>query len=234
MRVLRVLRASLPYLAGLVIFVGMGNLLWYIGENLRFGGSALGGFVHAGHYYLALHGTNTEVSQAVWERIRLHEMSVLLSVPLVVFCAWYWLVGHFFPSMMGFHRGEAVAERVRMIQASGMPLASRRCGGNIAGIGLGGPFFAVAVYPNGITIRLFPQQPVAIRKAELVRVETPKRRAGRVQITHRSPDISSPVVLFLWPSSDLAGALDWLAARAEDSASMRLQGDSKVRDWDLG
>ncbi len=207
------MRASLPYIAGLVTVVGMGNFLWCFGENVQYGGSALSGFMRYGRYYLALHGSYTAVSQAVWEHIRLHVVSVLLSVPLIVVCGWYWLVGNVFPQRMGFRQGEVVAGRVRVVQTSGMSLASRRCGGSIAGVGPGRPFFAVAVFPGGMTIRLFPRQPVAILRTKLTRVEWPKQRySGRVQITHRSSDISSPIALFIPFQSDLAGALDWLAA----------------------
>jgi hypothetical protein len=218
-RVLRAMRAALPYLAALITVIGIGNFVWYLGETLQFGGSALSGFARNGHYYLALHGSYTEVSQAVWEHIRMHEISILLSVPLVIVCTWYWLVGHFFPAQMGFRQGSVVAERVRAVQASGLPLAARRCGGNISGIGLGGPFFAVGVYPDGVTIRLFPRQPIAIRREEMIRVDTSMRRSGRVRIVHRSPDISSPIVLYISPSRDLAGALETIVARTNHDAN---------------
>lgn len=213
------MRALLLYLALVVTLAGMGNFFWYISESLQFGGGALNGFVRDGHYYLALHGTYTEVSQMVWEHIRLHEVSVLLSVPFVALCGWYWLMGHAFPQVMGMRQGETIAERVHMVEASGQPLASRRCGGNIAGVGLGGPFLAVAVFPEGITIRLFPRQPVAILKDELTLVGEPKRYYNRIKFTHTSPDIVSPIVLYTMPwsnISELAGALDWLAANFED------------------
>jgi hypothetical protein len=142
----------------------------------------------------------------------------LVSVPFVVVCGWYWLIGHAFPQTMGMRQGEAVAERVRSVRASGMPLAARRCGGSIAGVGLGDPFLAVAVFPEGVIIRLFPRHPIAILKGELTRVGEPKRYYDRIQITHRSPDIVSPIVLYTMPWSDiseLAGALKWTAARVE-------------------
>lgn len=199
MRVLRAVRASLPYLAGLVALACLGNFFWYIGESLRFGGSALNGYQLAGQYYLGSHGGYTAVSQAIWEHIRLHEVSVLLSVPLVAICSWYWLVDHTFPRKMGLAQGRAVEERVRAVQASGPPLAAGRCGAIVAGVGLGGPFLAVAVFPEGITIRLFPRQPVAILKDELTLVGEPKRYYNRIKFTHTSPDIVSPIVLYTMP-----------------------------------
>ncbi|MGE5334589.1 MAG: hypothetical protein ACM3N4_07815 [Nitrososphaerota archaeon] len=217
MRVPRAVRAALPYLAGLITAIGIVNFAWYLGESLQFGGSALSGFVRDGHFYLAQHGSYTEVSQAVWEHIRMHEISVLLSVPLVIVCTWYWLIGHFFPAQMGFRQGEVVAGRVHAVQSSGVRLAARTCGGNISGVGLSRPLFAVTVYPDGLTIRLFPRQPTAIRREEITGIDVSARRSGRVRIIHTSPDIDSPIVLHISPSSDLTWALKTIAARINHS-----------------
>jgi hypothetical protein len=213
--ILRAARALLPYLLALISIAGWANFFWYIGENLQFDGSALGGVVRDGHYYLAQHGTYTEVSQAVWEHIRVHEMSLWLSMPGVFACFIFLLMGYVFPWVVGLRQGEIVAERVRDAQVPRMPLAAGWCIGNIGGVAYGFPSIGVQVFSEGITIRLFPRQPVAILKAELNRVERPKSRARWTEITHHSPDIVSPVKLYISPQSELAGALDRLAARAD-------------------
>jgi hypothetical protein len=212
-RVLRAVRVSLPYLAFLITLLWMANFFWLFGESQALDGDTLNGMARDGHYYLGSHGTYREVSRAVWERLRLHELSVWLSLPPAPVCTWYWMVGHAFARMMGLHQGGAVVERVRAVRASGMRLAAGRCGGSIGGVGLGGPFLAVGEY---MTIRLFPRRPVAILKAELTRVEGSTGLFNReVRITHTSPDISSPILLYISPLGDLAAALHGLAARAE-------------------
>jgi hypothetical protein len=137
---LRALRPSLPYLALLVALLWMSNFFWFIAQSQQPGGSALnGGFVRDGHYFLALHGTYTEVTQAVWERVRLHELTVWVSLPLAVASMGYWLFGFLFPKLMHLRHGPVVDGRVQSVRTSGEWLASGRCTGSIGGVSWGAP-----------------------------------------------------------------------------------------------
>ena len=54
----------LPYLALLAIVVGFINFFWFFAESAALGGDALNGYARDGHYYVASHGSYTEVSEA--------------------------------------------------------------------------------------------------------------------------------------------------------------------------
>lgn len=209
MRIARVLKAVSLCIAALVVLIGAANFLWFMGENEKYGGSALDGYVRYDHYYLADHGSYTEVSRAIWEDIRLHELVFFLGWPLVLACLAYIVLGGVGPRMIGLRRGEAVIERVRAIRASGMLLARAHCMGNVAGLNLGLPgALTIELYPGGLTVRVMLEPTVAILREELTHVELPKwRYGGRVEIVHRSPDIQSPLRLAISRSNDLAVAL---------------------------
>ena len=185
------------------------NFFWTLSLSAQYGGGALNGFVRDGHYYLGQHGTYTEVSQAIWERIRLHELGIWLGVPFVVVSFSYLLFSLAFPAVMGLRQGDIVAERVQTVRAYGTRLAAKTCAGSIGGVGLGGPFIFVEAFPGGLTVRLILKQPIAILKEE-VRSIAPMR-VTRYVITHTSPDIASPVILNFVQGSALANALDQLA-----------------------
>lgn len=209
MRIARVLKPMSLCFAVLMVLAGATNFVWVLGANEKYGGGALNGFVRDGHYYLAQHGSYTEVSRAIWEDIRLHELALFLGAPLVFACFAYIVLGGVSPWIMGLRRGEAVTERVHAVRASGIVLARARCSGSVAGVGLGFPAaLAIELYPDGLAIRVMLEPTVAILKEELTRVELPKGRLGRrVEIAHRSPDIQPPLTLHISQTSDLAAAL---------------------------
>ncbi len=209
MHIVRMLKPLSLCFAVLVVLVGAANFLWVLGANDKYGGGALNGFVRNGHYYLAQHGSYTEVSRAIWEDIRLHELALFLGWPLVFACFAYILLGGVFPRVMGLRRGEAVIERVRTVRASRVVLAQARCSGSVAGVSLGFPAaLAIELYPAGLTLRVLLEPTVAILKEELTNVELPKGRISRrVEIAHRSPDVQSPLKLNISRTSDLAVAL---------------------------
>lgn len=217
MRVSRALRAIAPYLAALITLLWIGNFIWVLGANAVYGGGALNGFVRDGHYYVGEHGSYTEVGQAIWERIRLHELGLWLGVPVFIASFGYLLFGSVFPAIIGLRHGGVVAERIQSIRTSGIRLASGTCSGNVGGVGYGGPFLFIEVFPGGITVRPFLQHPTAILRAEL-RGITVSRRRRMYTIVHASPDITSPIVLALSPHSELASTLGRLAQELNPAA----------------
>jgi hypothetical protein len=209
MTIARALRAIMISLAVLTTILWAVNFLWTLSLSAQYGGGALNGFMRDGHYYLSQHGSYTEVSQAIWERIRLHEIGLWLGAPLVVVCFGYLLFTVAFPAVMGLRKGPSVDERVEAVRASGERLAAKTCAGSIGGVGFGGPFILVEVFPAGLTVRVFLNRPIAILKEEL-RSITPLRWR-RYVITYLSPDISSPIILNFVQHTDLAAILDQLA-----------------------
>jgi hypothetical protein len=203
-------------LAALITLLWGVNFLWTLSLSAQYGGGALNGFVRDGRYYLAQHGSNTEVSQAIWEQIRVHELGIWLGVPFVVVSYGYLLFTFAFPAVMGLRQGGEVNERVQAVRTSGERLAAGRCAGSNAGVSYGWPFLCVEVFPGGLTLCLFLQRPVVIRKEEVRRLTA---KWNRYEITHTSPDVMSPVVLTVVFYRDLAAALEALARDLPPAAS---------------
>jgi hypothetical protein len=184
------------------------NTVWTFSLSAQYGGSALDGGVRDGQYYLAQHGTHTQVSQAIWSQARLHEIAFRLGAPVAFFCFCYLLFILGFPAVMGLRQGSVVYDRVQAVRASGPRLAAKICAGNVGGVGLGGPFLFVEVFLGGLSVRFIFQEPIAILKEEVRKISP---EMGRCVIAHTSPDIASPVILSFVKGSALADALDQLA-----------------------
>jgi len=200
-------------LAALILLLWGVNVLWTLSLSAQYGGSALDGVVRDGRYYLAQHGIYTEVSQSTWEQIRLHKLVFWLGAPLAFISFGYLLFTLALPAKMGLRQGGVVDERVQAVRASGPRLAAKTCAGwisgvGLVGVGLGGPFLYVEVFPGGLTVRLIFKEPIAILKEEVRKVMT---ELGGYVIAHDSPDINSPVILSFVKGTALAAALDELA-----------------------
>jgi hypothetical protein len=75
--------------AGITLFaVAMLNFWSFLVVALLIGGDALSGKAENGRYYLSSHGRHTEVSRAVWHYSKIHTISVLVTHPLGIGCAW--------------------------------------------------------------------------------------------------------------------------------------------------
>jgi hypothetical protein len=194
-------------LAALFLLLWGINLVWTLSLSAEYGGSALDGGVRNGHYYLAQHGIYTQVNQALWEQLRLHELAFRFGAPVAFLCFAYLLFLLAFPTVMGLRQGERVNERVQAVRASGLRLAAKTCAGAVGRVGLGGPFLSIEVFPGGLTVRLIFQEPIAIRRDEVRKIFP---ELGRYVIAHSSPDIASPVILSFVKGTALAEALEQL------------------------
>jgi len=87
------LTTLLPVLAVLIAAIGFINFFAFFVTSTRAGGSALSGYVANDHYFLNEKGTYIEVSQALWERQRLHEQSILITHPLAMLAMAYLVRG---------------------------------------------------------------------------------------------------------------------------------------------
>lgn len=215
MKLLRLLKALVPYLLAACALFYIGNLLYSIGLMNHFGGSAMQGSVQNGHYYLFEHGSSVEVSKDVWENIRKHEMVMWISCIPGFGSFLLLLLGYVFPMVMGLRRGPPVEERVAAVRASGEQLASDRCAGSMANVGLGFPVIVVEVYPAGLLVQYFLSPPIVILRSELRSIT--RKKWGRLEIDHRSPDLGGPIVLRNQSDSWLDQALSQLAPVREES-----------------
>ena len=62
------------------------NFLVFLILSSLFGGDAIGGKVHEGHYFLNSHGTFIEVSRFVYQYSRLHTASLFVTLPIGAIC----------------------------------------------------------------------------------------------------------------------------------------------------
>jgi hypothetical protein len=69
-------------------FVGIVNFAIFWFAALYLGGDAISGKVVDGHFFLSNHGHLTEVSQSVFTYSRWHVLSVFVTHPLGMLCAW--------------------------------------------------------------------------------------------------------------------------------------------------
>lgn len=60
------------------------NFLVFAAVAYRVGGDALSGKVEAGQYFLGAKGGYTEVSKEVFEYSKMHELSVVVTLPLAI------------------------------------------------------------------------------------------------------------------------------------------------------
>ncbi len=222
MRMKRVLKPVAMVFATLVVLAGAMNFLWVLGANSKYGGGAMDGYVRDGHYYLAQHGTYTEVSKAIWQSILPHEQALFFGFPFVFACFGYIMLSGVFPILMGLRRGDAVIERVSAVEASGPILIDVNCSGSVAGVGYGFPgALGVAVHPAGLTLRVGFEPRVAILKEELRSVNVTSRLFGliRVEIDYRSPDIQGPLKLSVSSTSDISDPIALLLESAKSRAN---------------
>ncbi len=215
MKLLRLLKALIPYLLAAFALFYFGNLFWSIGLMSHYGGSALQGSAHDGHYYLFEHGSSVEVSKAVWENIRLHEMVLDISAIPGFGSFALLLLQYVFPAVMGLRRGPAVAERVAAVRASGEQLARERCMGTLANVSLGIPVIVVEVYPAGLLVQYFLSPSIAILRSELRSVT--RKKWNRLEIDHRSPDLGGVIRLRTQSYSAFDQALGQLVSVRDES-----------------
>lgn len=69
-------------------FGGMTNFVVFFLGALYLGGDAVNGRTVDGHYFLANKGHLTEVSHAVFMYSKCHTLSIFITHPLAILCAW--------------------------------------------------------------------------------------------------------------------------------------------------
>jgi hypothetical protein len=189
------LTAILPRLAGLCVFLGFINFFAFMATSTRAGGSALNGYMQDNRYYLNNKGTYIEVSQALWKRQRLHEMSVFVTHPLTMFAMSYILRASLANTLYRAPQ-TAIAQTVATVRTSGSLLRAIDCAGSFGGVHASGPLIHVEIYPGGMLIKLPTLAPVALRGDEITALREKKSWSERgIEIIHRSSQTPSPIRL---------------------------------------
>jgi hypothetical protein len=215
------IKSALPYLALIAIAVGFFNFFWFFAESAALGGDGLNGYARGGRYYVASHGSYTEVSEAAWTWSRIHAVSVFITHPLAMAGGAYLLLRFVFPSMMAGRTSEpATDDRVQRIRGSGKLLASAGTAGKVGLVNFSGPLLEVSVYPGGVVIKPVFMKPHAILASEIRGVTAKRSILGRrVEIAHTGVDSTSPFVIFGSGDSTLVGAIEYVASLARSSVT---------------
>lgn len=198
----------LAYLALAAIVVGFVNFFLFFAESLILGGDALNGFVRDGHYYLANHGSLTEVDQATWELSRFHATSVFVTHPLALAGMAYLLFRYAFPSLMGLRGDAADPARIQMVMGSGPMITSGGMSGQVGQVAFRGVPFDVMVYPGGLLVKpaLIPM--FAILASEITAVRSRRRLlTTAIDIEHTGEGSRSPLILRIDADSPVATAI---------------------------
>ncbi len=206
-------RRWLPWLAVIVIILGFANFQAFLIESNALGGDALNGHVTDGHFYVTSHGTDTEVSQAVWTASQIHALVTLLSWPLVMLAGAFLLFRYIFPFLMSGKAPGQASERVAALRASGTPLWEGWPGGVAGPLHASAGLLGAEVYAGGIVVTPRLMSPSAIR-TDGIRSVRPGRRlvTAMIEVEHAGIDVSSPLILYGGPDSPLARVLLALAS----------------------
>lgn len=216
------MKTALSYLALTTVIVGVFNFLWFFAEAAALGGDALNGYQRGGHYFVASHGTYTEVSQAAWEWSRVHALSVFVTHPLAMAGLAYLPFRDLFPNLMAGSAGRGLAvARAHLVRQSGLEVASTRCAGTVGGVRFAGPLLGVSVFPGGILIKPVLLDPCVILASEVRRVTVQRRFIDqRLEIEHAGVGSISPVTLSVPAGSAVTMAIRNLEASPASAAEV--------------
>jgi hypothetical protein len=78
-------------LGAVLFFGGLANHFVFWHASVMHGGSPSGGKVENGRFYVMNHGKYTEVSEAAWQYLRIHERTIWITHPLAAL-GWVLLV----------------------------------------------------------------------------------------------------------------------------------------------
>lgn len=208
------MRRVLGYLGLVALVVAALNFLWLFGESINGGGDALNGFVRDGHYYISSHGVTTEVSKATWDWSRFHSLSIFVTHPLGFVGGATFMLLIAFPAMAGGTSNAGSRARRAGWVVAGRPLmATGRCRGSTGRVRLGGalPGLSVRVTRRGIAVSLPFADARAILASEIRSVSWHQvLLTPHLTISHDSPDLDSPLILFVGPDHSLTRATETL------------------------
>lgn len=207
------MRRWLSWLAVAVVVLGFVNFFWFMAASSALGGDALNGHVTDGHYYVASHGTYTEVSESAWTANRIHAMITMASWPIVILTMVLYQYLLRFPSkLVGGAPGDS-ADRVARIRSSGSPVWSGTIRADAGGFNPTVGLLDAAVHPGGLIVRPKLAAPSAVLADEIDSVQLGRRLvAPTIEIDHAGVDLVSPLVLYADANSAPVQAIQWLAS----------------------
>lgn len=199
-----------PYLAIVAVFVAFANFAWMMWEVSSIG-DALNGHQVDGHYFVRNKPGFTEVSQATWNWLTLHQASVFVTHPLGLLGGWYTVARKRSEGMSSDLSPAEISVRVRKVRESGPMLAMA------SGPGLRLPPIRLTVHPGGILIKPTFGSEHSILVEEIDNV-TPGLNLGlqSVVIWHAGVDFTSPLAISTNHSSPIALAIRGLVQPLED------------------
>jgi hypothetical protein len=202
----------LPWLAVILVAIGFVNFFIFWTESMALGGDALNGHVTNGHYFLASHGSYTEVSQTVWTLSLIHAVATFVSWPFVMLAMAFLLLRVGFPFMTGGRAPGNTGPRVDAICASGDPIWTGSPGGRVGGLRASIGMLQVVVYPAGIVANIRFSSTFAIYAEEIRSVRLGRAWMGfpTIEIEHEGVDVTSPLVVYGSRSSPQAEAISQL------------------------
>lgn len=187
--------AILPSLAVMCVVLGLLNFFAFMATSSRAGGSALSGTVRANHYYLNYKGTLIEVSPIVWQRQRIHELSLLITHPLMLLSMGY-LARRSIAGQIFRVSSATVAQTVAAIRSSGALVHAISCAGRIGTVRASDQLIHVELYPGGLVVQMSTLAPFGVSVADVLTLAVEESWGGRViLISHRSRQIPSPIQL---------------------------------------
>jgi hypothetical protein len=208
-----------------VVVLGFVNFVAFLVESNALGGDGLNGYEAGGHYYVASHGTYTEVPQTLWTISRIHAVGTLVSWPLVLLSMAFLGFGHVLPLMMTGSASGQSDVRVADIRASGAPVWSGSPGGRVGSMNATRAMLDVAVYPGGIVVKPRFLGPFAILVHEIRSVRLGRSLVTKtIEIDHAGIDAASPLVIFGGPDSPQAVAILALVEERLNSGDLASSG----------
>jgi len=198
---------ALAVLAVLLVLGGFINFADFMGSSRRLGGTASGGYVGDGYYFVGEKGRYRAVTREAWEWSQLQGRSIFVTHPLTMLAMAYLLFVWIFPLFVGSERRDT-PQRVARVQESGPPIASTSCSAQLGSLSISGPLLNVSVHPGGIILKPIFMPGRGILATEIAAVENKDRLwAHRVSVRHTAPDVASMVILFIKEDSPVAQAI---------------------------
>ncbi|HEV8698786.1 MAG TPA: hypothetical protein VGQ89_13910 [Candidatus Limnocylindrales bacterium] len=212
-----------------MIAAGLLNFVWFLTNSASLGGDALNGYVCDGRYFVASHGSYTEVAASEWIVNRNIGVLTLITWPLVMLAGAFLLFRYAFPyAMSGRFTRRPNQARVAQIRESSSLIASSDSGGSIGDVHMSAGMLGADVYHAGLVVRPRFMPTAAIPIDEISSVRHSRGLLGRrLEIEHDGFEIASPLVLFVDEDSDAARAIDSItAARPSGAGTVTRPADS--------
>jgi hypothetical protein len=199
-----------PYLVIVAIVVAFANFAWVMWEISSIG-DAQNGRQADGHYFVWNKPGFTEVSQATWNWLRLHQASVIVTHPLGILGGWYMVARKRSGEISSGLSPAEISARIREVRESGPMLATA------SGPGLRLPPIRLTVHPGGIVVKPTFGSEHSILVEEIDNV-TPGLNLGlqSVVIWHAGVDFISPLAISTNHNSPIGLAIRGLVEPLED------------------